>query len=715
MSSHPDEVHNHSVNTSFQDVLAQRLQRREVLRGGVTLATATTLSSFALVGCDDDDDDGSNTSRSLGFNAVAKNLDDAVTLPAGYSAAVLYAFGDPIDAGTPAFLNNGTDTASERRAGDQHDGMAYFGLSDAGQWEPNRSDRGLLVLNHEQVLDQYIHVAGPTEDLNGNRPQAEVDKEMNAHGVSVIEVRRESGSNRMSYVQASSFNRRITAFTEMDITGPARGSARLVTPFSQGGTRTRGTLNNCANGRTPWGTYFACEENWFSYWRRDDDAALRNAADNAQLERYGMGPGSTGFSYRKWDTVNADVYRRFNITAQQGGSATTDYRNEANTYGYIVEIDPFNPGSRPQKRTALGRFVHEGCWAAPAIAGRPLVFYMGDDNRFDYIYKFVSAENWDPAADANPSDRLAVGAKYLDNGTLYVARFNADGSGDWLELTVNKNGLDINNTLFPFASQADVCIATRLAADSVGATKMDRPEWGTVNPVNGEVYMTLTNNTRRTADGATDAANPRNYDRGAGNADLDGNVNGHIIRWRETGGAQEATSFNWDIYLFGARADADPEKINVSGLVDDNDFSSPDGLWFDSRGVLWIQTDDGEFPGAGRSNNQMLAALPGQVGDGAVVSSTSTPTIAGAPATVDKVRRFLVGPRGCEITGIDMTPDYRTMFVNIQHPGEDGSLTEPDGTWPNPNRNALSAGQAGVRPRSATIVIYRDDGGEIGV
>jgi uncharacterized protein len=702
VSHHPDEVHNHSENISFQEVLSQHLQRREFLRGGVTLASATTLSSLALVGCSDNDDGNGGGAQTLGFQAVAKNLNDAVTLPAGYSDAVLYAFGDPIDGGTPDFLNNGTDTASERRAGDQHDGMAYYGLSDAGQWAPGRSDRGLLVINHEQVLDAYIHAAGPTEDINGNRPQAEVDKEMNAHGVSVIEVRREAGSNRMSHVRTSAFNRRITAFTEMDLTGPARGSARLATPFSPDGTRTRGTLNNCGHGVTPWGTYFACEENWFSYWKREDDAALRNAADNAQLARNGMRPNSAGFSYRKWDTVNAEVYRRFNITAQPGGSATTDFRNEANTFGYIVEVDPFAPNSRPQKRTALGRFVHEGCWTAPAIAGRPLVFYMGDDNRFDYIYKFVSAANWDPA-DANRSDRLAVGAKYLDSGTLYVARFNADGSGEWVELTVGRNGLDINNPLFPFASQADVCIATRLAADSVGATKMDRPEWGAVNPANGEVYMTLTNNTRRTEAGQADAANPRLA-----------NANGHIIRWRERGGIQEATAFDWDIFLFGAAANAEP-SVNVSGLSDDNDFSSPDGLWFDARGLLWIQTDDGVFPGSDRSNNQMLAALPGQVGDGAVVTNTSAPTIAGASASPETVKRFLVGPRGCEITGIDMTPDYRTMFVNVQHPGEDGSLAEPDGTWPNPSRNALQAGVPGQRPRSATIVITRDDGGPIGI
>lgn len=709
-----DDLSNRSGNTPFESILQQRLARRDVLRGGMSVAATGLFGSFALVGCGGDSNGSSDGNpvvmpQSLGFSAVPKNLNDRVSLPAGYSARVLYAFGDPISATVSDFSNDGTDGDSALRAGDQHDGMYYFGLSDSGTPQRENSGRGLLCINHEQVLDGYIHANGQrNEDAEGNRVPAEVVKEMNAHGVSVIEVR--DTASGWEYVQDSSFNRRVTAFTNMNITGPARGNARLTTPYSSGGTRTRGTLNNCANGFTPWGTYLSCEENWFSYFRRDADQNQRSLADNALFTRYGMGPDTQGFSYRKWDTVPGDVYERFDITVN-GASASADYRNEPNTFGYIVEIDPYSPDSTPQKRTALGRFVHEGAWVGPVRAGQPIVYYMGCDSRFEYIYKYVSNAVWDPA-DAVAG--LTAGDKYLDNGTLHVARFNADGTGQWIELGFGVNGLNADNSLFPFTNQGDVCVATRLAADSVGATPMDRPEWGAVNPVNGEVYMTLTNNTRRTASDSTGPANPRNYARG-GAGDLAGNPNGHIIRWREDGGNAGATSFAWDIYLFGAPADADPDLVNVSGLDDNNDFSSPDGLWFDGRGVLWIQSDDGEFPGAGRSNNQMLAALPGSVGDGTSRNIGSQATVVGAGATADNVRRFLVGPVGCEITGVDMTPDNRTMFVNVQHPGESGSLTEPAGVWPSNSRNALVTGEPGNRPRSATIVITRDDGGEIGI
>jgi uncharacterized protein len=702
MSHHPVEDHNPTDNPTFASVLEARMARRSFLQGGVTVAAATTLSGFALVGCSDDDNKALATPTSLGFAAVAKNLEDRITLPAGYSAKVLYAFGDPITAAAAAFANNGSQTDHEQRAGDQHDGMYYFGLGNDGQVSPRRSDRGLLVMNHEQVLDTYIHANGPTNSgaTDGPRPKAEVDREMNAHGVSVIEVTNSGGD--WSYVQGSNFNRRVTAFTPMAIHGPARSNTLLNTPYSQGGTRTRGTLNNCANGYTPWGTYLTCEENWFSYFRRDDDAAQRSAGDNAQLARYGMGPNSAGFSYRRWDSVAGDVYTRFDITVK-GASASADYRNEANTFGYVVEIDPTQPASTPRKRTALGRFGHEGAWVGPVRAGEPIAYYMGCDSRFEYIYKFVSDALWDPS-DANGG--LAAGDKYLDAGKLYVAKFNADGTGDWVELGFGKNGLTAGNATFPFSSQGDICVVTRLAADSVGATRMDRPEWGAVNPVNGEIYMTLTNNTQRNSSDISltndpDAPNPRNS-----------NANGHIIRWREFGGSVTAESFDWDIYLLGAAANADPASVNASGLSDDNDFSSPDGLWFDQRGVLWIQTDDGVFPGAGRSNNQMLAALPGEVGDGSATMVGAQATILGKSASGETVKRFLVGPKGCEITGITETPDGRTLFVNIQHPGENGSLATLESAWPALSGNAKDVGDA-TRPRSATIVITRDDGGVI--
>lgn len=381
-----------------------------------------------------------------------------------------------------------------------------------------------------------------------------------------------------------------------------------------------------------------------------------------------------------------------------------DFRNVANTFGWVVEIDPFNPHSTPVKRTAMGRFAHEGAWLGPVRAGKPLVWYIGCDARNEYIYKYVSDAAWD-SRDANGG--LAAGDKYLDQGKLYVARFNADGMGNWLELSFGKNNISSNYLRYPFDNQADVLVNTRLAADAAGATKMDRPEWGAVHPHNGEVYMTLTNtNAASRPLSATDAANPRFYN---------GNPNGHIIRWAEDGADPSATIFRWDVFLFGARADANP-NINVSRLTDDNDFSSPDGLWFANSGLLWIQTDDGAYTDV--TNCMMLAALPGRVGDGAKRSVVNThagntriqETFVGVePGT--NLRRFLVGPRECEITGIVETPDGRAIFVNIQHPGED----TPANAIGEPHRYHSHWPDGGLaRPRSATIVITRNDNGLIG-
>jgi secreted PhoX family phosphatase len=319
---------------------------------------------------------------------------------------------------------------------------------------------------------------------------------------------------------------------------------------------------------------------------------------------------------------------------------------------------------------------------------------MGDDSRNEYIYKYVSREPWDPA-DAELG--LAAGDKYLGDGTLYAARFNADGSGDWRALNTE------NPALASFDDLADIVINARLAADAAGATPMDRPEWGSVDPLTGEFYVSLTNNTSRGTSGAAlDGPNPRAS-----------NANGHILRLREAGGATQATTFAWDIYIFGAPANANPMSVNISGLNNENDFSSPDGLWFDGRGVLWIQTDDGAYTNV--SNCMMLAAVPGQLGDGGARAVGGQATFVGKGATPDTVRRFLVGVPGCEITGVDITPDYTTLFVGIQHPGEAGSLTNFQSNWPAASgADATLPGDPGNRPRSATIAIMRIDGGAIG-
>jgi len=666
----------------------------------------------------------------LGFTAIAKNQLDVVTVPAGYTVTTLYRLGDPITAAASAYANNGTDTNFAQRAGDHHDGMSYFGLSaTANTRDDNNSSRGLLVMNHENITEVYLHPNGQTNPT-GVRPEAEAIKEIECHGVSVVEVLR--GTSGWNYVQNSTFNRRITPNTDMVINGPARGAPLMRTVFSPTGVAGRGTVNNCANGYAPWGTYLTCEENWAGYFRRPtSDNAQRPTKEAAALARYGV-TSSTG-AYA-WSTVvpsdpSDTRFAKWNATAIAGRPAdgTGDFRHEPNQYGWIVEMDPFNPTSTPRKRTALGRMGHEGAWPSNFVAGQRPAFYMGDDSRNEYFYKFVSATPWNPA-DAQTADRLAIGDKYLDNGTLYVARFDATGQGVWLPLVFGQGPLTAANAAYPFTSQAEVLINARGAADAVGATRMDRPEWAAVNPANGEVYLTLTNtNAASRPLAATDAANPRHYNdpNGAAQSANRGNPNGHIIRLRETGNTAEATTFAWDIYAFGAGADL-PAAANLSGLDASNDFSSPDGLWF-SRAqneggkvnpLLWIQTDDGAYTDV--TNCMMLAAMPGVVGDGGARTVTNTDA-SGASRTQGtfvgrnpglQLRRFLVGPKGSEITGVDTTPDGRTMFVNIQHPGE-GSFA----TVPNPLPSNWPASQTGPnttsRPRSATIVITKDDGGVV--
>lgn len=702
-----NEIDNPSANTHIQEVIATRMSRRGVLKGGVAVTASTLLGSVSLSACGGSSNDD-KAPLALNFDAVAKNKLDLVTVPAGYQTSILHALGDPLSLADAAWANDGSESADSynRRVGDGHDGMHYFGLSDAGAYSASRSDRGLLCVNNEYVVRPYgLHASGRTS--GATRVATEVDKEVNAHGVTICEVRRGASGTGMTMVRGSSFNRRITSATPMDFAGPVKGSSLVKTKYSADGSSTRGTNNNCANGYTPWGTYLTCEENFTNVVSRAaGDDALRSPAEVTALNRYRLKQG-TASSYL-WDTPTtgtADDYARWTASVT-GASATDDYRNAFNTFGWVVEIDPFDPSSKPVKRSALGRFAHEGAWPCNPVAGKPLVFYMGDDSQNEYIYKFVSAANWD-AADIGKG--LTAGAKYMDAGTLYVAKFNTDGSGTWVELTFGKNGLTAANAIYPFANQADVLTHARLAADSVGATKMDRPEWGAVNPANGEVYMTLTNNSSRTASN-TDTANPRYYeDLKSGTTTQKGNVNGHIIRWREAGSDAAAVTFAWDIYLFGAEATA-AANVNLSKLTDVNDFSSPDGLWFDKNGMLWIQTDDGAYTDV--TNCMMLAAIPGKVGDGSAVTAASgMPTLKGADASATTVRRFLVGPKDCEITGIAMTPDRKTLFVNVQHPGENGSLTTPTSAWPASQTDSAST----KRPRSATVVVTRTDGGEIAV
>ena len=719
-----DQKNQGSKLEHFDDVLKEALSdpsRRQILRGGLGLSA---LSFLGLAGCGGGGG-GTAAANALNFTATPLNATyDGVSVAAGYQTQVLFKCGDPINNSTPAFLNNGTDTAAsfDFRAGDHHDGNYFFGIGANGNWDEKVSDRGILCTNHENITSVFLHANGQTTP----RPADEVQKEFRAHGVSVVEVNKVNGKYEVN--KTSRFNLRITASTDMDINGPLRNHASQVTKYSPSGVKTRGTVNNCASGYTPWGTYLTCEENWTGYFKRT--AALtagRTANQKASETRYRTTSTSGNNS---WTTPTGDDYARWNIDIL-GATAADDYRNAANTYGFNVEIDPFRPTSTPRKRTAMGRFNHEGAWVGPVTVGKPVVFYMGCDAEDEYIYKFVSTATWN-AADINGG--LTAGDKYLDSGKLYVAKFNSNFTGEWLELTANVSlpAKTVGSDTFVFGDPSDPYLNTRLVADAVGATQMDRPEWGAVNPVNGEVYFTLTKSptTNRPVD-QVDAANPRSYKDNDADTTT-GNINGHIIRWRESSSNPAALAFEWDIYVFGAETDdLNKPNVNLSGLTAENFLSAPDGLWFSEKtGIMYIQTDDSAFLTAadGGSTCMLLAAIPGTVGDGSTVNvtntlGTATKTVTTKVGKVGQLKRLLTGPIEAEITGVTESYDGKALFINIQHPGEDtrvANINTPSSSWPydnstTPDGNPPTSTTAKTnRPRSATIVLTRIDGGVIG-
>ncbi len=720
-----EEDSNDSGNPTIGSVVRTRLRRRQFLQASAGAATVAGLAPLLLAGCGDD---GANRPRSgrigesaLGFEAVPKSIADRLVVPPGYTARVLIAVGDPLFEGVAAYRDDGDNPDYAGRCGEWHDGMEYFGLSADGRPDSNAADRALLAINHEWVSPTFLHPAGPS---GAPRPVGEVDIETAAMGVTVVEIAKDS-QGRFRYAAGSPFNRRVTTLTPIEMAGPLRGHPKLKTRYSPAGTETRGTVNNCGTCRTPWGTLLTGEENWAAFFARDaEDAARRSEAENYALVRYGRPPG-TPQAYQ-WNRVRdgSDRYQRWN-TSVTGASSDghDDYRHEIHGQGYMTEIDPYDPESVIHKRTALGRFAHEGAAFSRPQAGEPLAVYMGDYARGEYIYKFVSDAPWDPA-DATAENRMAIGAKYLDGGKLYAARFHDDGSGEWLLLNL-ANPAVAGYGRYPFADDGDVLLHARIAADGAGATPMDRPEWSTVNPVNGDVYITLTNNSRRELGGedgglGVDAANPRAYEDRRQDSGLQrGNINGHIVRMAEDN--PRSTRFRWDIYLFGAESDADAGRINLSGLTADQDFSGPDCVRFGSgTNLCWILTDDNAM--TDRSNAMMLAAAPGRQGDGGFLEldygETNVVTHLGARPQASELKRFMVGPVDQEITGLAETPDGRVLFVNVQHPGGGtpiDSAARPEGYtshWP----GNMGYGPGGdlARPRSATVVITKDDGGRIG-
>jgi secreted PhoX family phosphatase len=635
-----EEVCNPSSNPTFEEVVAARLSRRGFLGGGAALAATASLGGvgglLTSVPASAEPRD-----PSLGFQGIPVSSADTVVVPEGYTARVLIAWGDPVSDG-PAFLADASNSAADqaRQWGMHNDGLAYFPMRPLNRGWLTPSRHGLLVQNNEYTDDVLLFPDGVA-----NWTEEKTNKSLNAHGVSVIEIaKRRSSRGRpaeWTVVRPSPFARRITGQTPIRIGGPAAGDDRLKTSADPEGLNVLGTLNNCAMGFTPWGTYLACEENFNGYFRK-------TTAQTPLEARYGIG-GGAGYL---WHTTD----KRFRPDEEP---------NEPNRFGWVTEIDPFAPTSVPVKRTALGRMKHEGAWVQETREGR-VVVYMGDDEQFEYIYRYVSNLPWRKAR--------RKGIDPLDDGVLYAARFNADGFGEWLPLTPA-------NPALAGWTLADILINTRGAADAAGATRMDRPEWIDTFPHSLMAIATLTNNTRRGTgtNPPTDAANPRAN-----------NVYGHIITWRYFADWTEPT-FEWDIFALAG----DPEDVATGSTIVGDKYGSPDGIYVAPSGRLWIQTDvsgstlnAGAYAGFG--NNQMLCADP----------------------RTHETRRFLVGPSVCEITGVMVTPDERTMFVGIQHPGE-----APTGTNDPANPKRYSSwpdGQTGGRPRSACVVITKDDGGPIG-
>jgi len=717
--SHPtnDVSLNPSTTPSIHDVIGavDKSRRQFIIRSGVGAATLASAGGLTLGGLVSTVHASTTMSAPIGFTGVPASTGpglDAFTVPSGYTANVFVAWGDPIMPGGPAFAGTATESAADQRMqfGMHNDGMHFFPMS--GPDGKPVSDRGVLCVCNEYTHEEILF---PDGQVGSGYTIAKTRKSQAAHGVSVVEARRVAG--KWTVNKTSPYGRRITSNTPMAVSGPAAGHALLKareftitdgasipTGNMTSGFTALGTVNDCAHGITPWGTFLACEENFNGNFGGTGTVDTSTTTEIGKLNRrYGL--SAAGFGYR-WHQTDP----RWDLTTNP---------NEPHLFGWVVEIDPFNPKSVPVKRTALGRFKHE---SAQYVVDKDnnVAMYMGDDERNEYIYKFVCAGKF------NPTNR-AANRNLLDSGVLYVAKFNTGLTGQWIPLlpgTIGAGGVALrDNPNFTGANDAEVLakilIKTRMAADAVGATMMDRPEWTGARPrINGfeeiEVYCTLTNNNRRgtttassnAADGSTaagsarppvDAANPR-----------EDNIYGHIIRWREDGKVATATTFTWDLFVqagdtLTSKA-AKPTNDYKGNIVDSPagsaDFGAPDGLWFDQFGRLWVQTDQvgdasGDWVNIGR--NSMVCADP----------STGV------------TKRFLTSPNKCEVTGVTMTPDGKTMFVGIQHPGEDSLAANPIqfSNWPQVQWSFEADGVTPLpagRPRSSVVVITKDDGGIIG-
>ncbi|MGW6459249.1 PhoX family protein [Streptomyces sp. NPDC055078] len=658
------EVPNTSDNAYVGDVIASALSRRSMIRTAAVVTVAAAAGTAAVAGPNGGQavaapaippgggkgpghgSGSADGARGLRFAPVAPNKDDKVTVPAGHSQNVVIRWGDPILRGAPSFdPEKQSAKAQAGQFGYNNDFLSLLPLAER--------DRQVMVANHEYT-DEILMFRG-YDPANPTREQVEIA--WAAHGLSVVVVQGERGSGRLTPVTRHHLNRRLTATSEFRVTGPAAGSPLLRTSADGTGTRVLGTLNNCAGGTTPWGTTLHGEENFNQYFANGSSATDK---------RYGIG---TGASERKWERFD----KRFDAKQEP---------NESHRFGWVVELDPYDPDFIPAKRTALGRFKHEAAEPRLTDDGRPVV-YMGDDERFDYFYKFVSSKRMKAGRSRAAREHNRT---LLDEGTLYVAKLTSDspdeidgsgklpndgefdGSGVWIPLATG------DTSHVPGMSADDVYVFTRLAGDRVGATKMDRPEDVEPSPRTGRVYLALTNNTDRGKPGkpGADEANPRNE-----------NKHGQILELAENGDDPAGDGFAWRLFLVAG--DPEDPATYFAGFPKEkvSPISCPDNVAFDPHGNLWISTDGNRL---GSHDGLFGVATHGE--------------------RRGELKQFLTVPIGAETCG-PVIQDRRVL-VAVQHPGEiDGaSVEKPASAWPDgPGRM--------VRP--AVVAVWRKDGRDIGV
>jgi uncharacterized protein len=638
-----DVGRNHSANLTMGDIINRRFSRRGFLQGSLAVsAIAATVSPLALLTADEAH---AEAKSAFDFEEIAVGVDEKHHVAAGYDADILLRWGDKIFADAPEFdPMKQTAEAQARQFGYNNDFVGFIPLE-------GNADRGLLVVNHEYTNAELMFPNWATigkddegkDKVNmGEFTKELVDIEMAAHGGTVIEIKRENG--KWTPVLDGKLNRRITVITEMELTGPAAGHARVMTNADPSGRKVFGTLNNCAGGVTPWGTYLMAEENFHGYFLGELPAAHAEAAN---YKRYGV-PASS-YSWGKF-------HDRFDLAKEP---------NEPNRFGWVVEVDVMDPNSVPKKRTALGRTKHEGAESILNKDGR-VVFYCGDDERFDYVYKFVTNGVY------SATDR-AANMNLLDDGTLYVAKFNEDGTMDWLPLVHGQGGLTAENG---FADQAGVLIEARRAGDILGATKMDRPEDVQPNPKTGKVYVLLTNNNKRKA-GEENAANPRPE-----------NLFGHIIEITETDRDFASTKSKWEVLLkCGDPSVAEVGASFSSATTSNGWFGMPDNCAIDADGRLWIATDGNNQKATGRTDGLWAVDTEGE--------------------TRGTSKLFFRCPVGAEMCGPSFNPEADTLFLSVQHPGDDGLATfeAPATRWPD--------FAEGMPTRPAVLTVTKQGGGKV--